>query len=197
MKTGVVPPLGNRHWAKPITIGSASVIPLIDKARNLHAHRPAMDLQNTSYRAARSKDPPAHGRSLSSPPWSCRARAAAFRWLDRWRRLFAVLIAVFGDAVFFLLFHQLLDAMFSTSFVRALSMSFQFILISGLAVRRAISKILCCCCDYGDRVPLELMHRGDDLCRQNGTGRMAACLEIRDKRRRAPCALDRKQFVHC
>jgi len=41
---------------------------------------------------------------------------------------------------FFLLFHQLLDAMFSTSFVRALSMSFQFILISGLAVRRAISK---------------------------------------------------------
>jgi hypothetical protein len=27
MKTGVVPPLGNRHWAKPITIGSASVIP--------------------------------------------------------------------------------------------------------------------------------------------------------------------------
>jgi len=98
---------------------------------------------------------------------------------------------------FFSFFHQLLDAMFSTSFVRALSMSFQFILISGLAVRRAISKILCCCCDYGDRVPLELMHRGDDLCRQNGTGRMAACLEIRDKRRRAPCALDRKQFVHC
>src|SRR5258706_15482334 len=100
MKTGVVPPLGNRHWAKPITIGSASVIPLIDKARNLHAHRPAMDLQNTSYRAARSKDPPAHGRSLSSPPWSCRARAAAFRCLDRGRRLFAVLIAVFADTVF-------------------------------------------------------------------------------------------------
>jgi len=40
------------------------------------------------------------------------------------------------------LFHQLLDAIFSTSFVHALSMSFQFILISGLAVRRAISKIL-------------------------------------------------------
>jgi len=35
MKTGVVPPLGNRHWAKPITIGSASIIPAIDKARNL------------------------------------------------------------------------------------------------------------------------------------------------------------------
>jgi hypothetical protein len=99
--------------------------------------------------------------------------------------LFAVLIAVFGEAVIFLtsLFHQILDAIFSTSFVRALSRSFQFILISG-AVRRAISKILCCCCDYGDRVPLELMHRGDDLCRQNGTGRMAACLKIRDKRRR-------------
>src|SRR5258707_4713732 len=59
-----------------------------------------MDLQNISHRAARSKDPPAHGRSLSSPPWSCRARAGAFRWLDRWRLLFAVLIAVFGDAVF-------------------------------------------------------------------------------------------------
>jgi hypothetical protein len=82
-------------------------------------------------------------------------------------------------------------------FRAALSMSFQFILISGLAVRRAISKILCCCCDYGDQVPLELMHRGNDLCRQNGTGRMAACLEIRDKRRRAPCWLDRKQFAHC
>lgn len=196
MKTGVVPLLGNRHWAKPITIGSASVIPLIDKARNLHAHRPAMDLQNTSYRAARSKDPPAHGRSLSSPPWSCRARAAAFRWLDRWTRLS---LLSFGEAVIFLtsLFHQLLDAIFSTSFLRALSMSFQFILIPGSRCGAKSAKSFCCCCDYGDRVPLELMHRGDDLCRQNGTGRMAACLKIRDKRRRAPCWLDRKQFAHC
>jgi hypothetical protein len=113
--------------------------------------------------------------------------------------LFAVLIAVFGDAVFFSLPFSISSWMpsFREVFVHALSMSFQFIVISGLAVRRAISKILCCCCDYGDQVPLELMHRGDDLCRQNGTGRMAACLKIRDKRRRAPCALDRKQFAHC
>ena len=34
MNTGVVPPPGRRHCVKPITIGTASVTPLIDKARN-------------------------------------------------------------------------------------------------------------------------------------------------------------------
>ena len=35
MKTGVVPPLGIRHCAKPITTGTASLTPLTDSARNL------------------------------------------------------------------------------------------------------------------------------------------------------------------
>ena len=35
MKTGVVPRVGSRHWAKPITTGNASVTPATDSARNL------------------------------------------------------------------------------------------------------------------------------------------------------------------
>ena len=34
MNTGVVPPFGIRHSAKPITTGVACVTPLIDSARN-------------------------------------------------------------------------------------------------------------------------------------------------------------------
>jgi hypothetical protein len=75
-------------------------------------------------------------------------------------------------------FHQRSDAIFSTSFAHALRNRFSIYFDSGFAVRREISQNhFAAYCDVADRVLLELMHRGDDLCHQIGTCGMAAWLK--------------------